>query len=95
MEVFTWTDSSAHDLPMQNMLRSTSAEKSVAVESARVNRALALFAPFPMGFLQNYSITLSAPALFSAKCKSFFFRKFIASFIFMVERYIKRPFFFF
>ena len=40
MEVFTRTDSSAHDLPMQNMLLSTSAEKSVAVESARVNRAL-------------------------------------------------------
>ena len=40
MEVFTRTDSSTHDLPMQNMLRSTSVEKSIAVESARVNRAL-------------------------------------------------------
>ena len=40
-------------------------------------------------------LILSAPALFSAKYKSFFFRKFIASSVFMLERYIKRLFFFF
>ena len=41
------------------------------------------------------ALTLSPPAIFSAKCKSFFFffRKFIASLIFMLEIYIKRPFF--
>ena len=40
-------------------------------------------------------LTLAASALFSAKCRSFFFffRKFIGSFVFMLERYIKRPFF--
>ena len=37
-------------------------------------------------------LTLSASALFLAKYK-FFFRKFIASSVFMLERYIKRPFF--
>ena len=41
---------------------------------------------------ENY-LTLSAPALFSAKYKIFFFLKFIASSVFMLERYIKRPFF--
>ena len=34
-------------------------------------------------------LTLSVPALFLAKCKSFFFRKFIASLVFMLERYIR------
>ena len=34
-------------------------------------------------------LTLSVLALKSAKCKSFFFRKFIASFVFMLERYIE------
>ena len=40
-------------------------------------------------------LTLSAAALFSAKYKIFFFffRKFIASSVFMLERDIKRPFF--
>ena len=41
MEVFTRTDSSADDPPMQTMLRSTAAE-----ESARVNRALYKVNPF-------------------------------------------------
>ena len=38
-------------------------------------------------------LTLSAPALFSAKYK-IFFRNFIAISVFMLERSIKRPFFF-
>ena len=42
--------------------------------------------------LERKILTLSAPALFSAKYKSFF-RKFIARFVFMLGRYIKRPFF--
>ena len=46
-----------------------------------------------MRHLPSNALTLSAPALFSAKRKSFFFRKFIASLVFMLERYIKRPFF--
>ena len=44
-------------------------------------------------FFVTTILTPSAPALKSAKCKSFFFRKFIASFVFMLERYIRRPFF--
>ena len=41
------------------------------------------------------NLTLSTPALFSAKYKSFlfFFRKFIASLVFMLERYIETFFF--
>ena len=39
MEVVTRTDSSADDPPRQTILRSTAAEKSVAEESTRVNRA--------------------------------------------------------
>ena len=42
---------------------------------------------------KKHYLTFSAPALFLAKRKSFFFRKFIASFVFMLEKYIKRPFF--
>ena len=38
-EAATAVVESAHDPPMENMLRSTSAEKSVAVESTCVNRS--------------------------------------------------------
>ena len=44
-------------------------------------------------YTQIYSLTLSAPALFFGQAQKFFFRKFIASFIFMLERYIERTFF--
>ena len=43
-------------------------------------------------FNNQVIITLSPPALFSVKCKSSF-RKFIARLVFMMERYIRRPFF--
>ena len=45
-------------------------------------------------YIFHRRLTLSAPTLFSAKYKFFFFfRKFIASSVFMLERYIKRHFF--
>ena len=37
------------------------------------------------------SLTLSMPALFSAKCKSIFLENLLLSSVLMLERYIKRP----
>ena len=39
-------------------------------------------------------LTLFSSRTFFGQVQNFFFRKFIASFVFMLEKYIKRPFFF-